>query len=180
MASSANTTRSYVVDGVPCATGLLPVGDAWGFTNPSLGRGITFALKHAVPVADAIADHLDRPADLAVAWDRATEADAAPWHEATVAFDRIRGPEVEAYRQGLPDPHDPDDLAVAGARAFGSASHYDAQVLQWFGEVSSCLALPDEVVARPGAFERVLDVALANPPYATPGPTRSELEDLLV
>ncbi len=179
MASSANATRSYVMDGVPCATGLVPIGDAWGFTNPSLGRGITFALMHAVPASDAIADHLDRPVDLAAAWDRVTTEHALPWHDATVAFDKVRGPEVEAFRQGLPDPHDPDDMAVAGARAFGSASHYDAQVLQWFGEISNCLTLADEVVARPGVLGRVLDVAIANPPYATPGPTRSQLEEML-
>lgn len=39
MASTANTTREFVVDGVPCATGVVLVGDAWGFTNPSIGRG---------------------------------------------------------------------------------------------------------------------------------------------
>ena len=133
-----------------------------------------------MPASDAIADNLDRPADLVAAWDRVTTAHAVPWHDATVAFDRVRGPEVEAFRLGLPDPHDPNDMASAGARAFGSASHYDAQVLQWFGEISNCLTLGDEVVARPGVLERVLDVATANPPYQTPGPTRAELEHLLV
>jgi hypothetical protein len=33
---------------------------------------------------------------------------------------------------------------------------------------------------RDGVFERVPDVALSTPPYSSPGPTRAELEELLV
>jgi hypothetical protein len=179
MASTANTTRSYVIDGVPCATGLVPVGDAWGFTNPSVGRGITLGLKHAVGVAPAIAEHLDKPAEMALAWDRVTEEVAMPWHRSTVEIDRIRGPEVEASRLGLPDPHDADDVGVAGARAFCSAIHYDAGLLAQFGEVMSCMTLAPDVIARPGVFERVIEVASQNPPYVTPGPDRRRLEELL-
>jgi len=180
MASTANTTRQFVVDGVPCATGVVPVGDAWGFTNPSIGRGITLGLMHAVDIAPAIAEHIDEPRRLAAEWTRRTEERAARWHASTVDFDRIRAPEVEASLRGLPDPFDPSDPSVAGSRAFASASHYDPQVLQWFFEVVGCLTLPDEVIGRDGVFERVLDVALSTPPYSSPGPTRTELEELLV
>jgi hypothetical protein len=180
MASTANTTRQFVVDGRPCATGLVPVGDAWGFTNPSIGRGITLGLKHAVAVTDSISGIVDRPAAMANSWDEVTQMQAAPWHDATVAFDRLRGPEVEAHRLGRPDPHDPEDPNVAGARAFYTASHHDARVLAWFSEVRSCYSLPMDVLTRPGVFERVIEVALANPPYSTPGPDRSQLEALLV
>lgn len=180
MASTVNARREFVVDGVPVATGVLPVGDAWGFTNPSLGRGISLGLLHAVDVADVVSEHLDDPAKMAHEWDRVTTANAARWHEATVRYDRVRGPEVEAYRQGLPDPHDPNDMAVAGFRAFDSARHYDPQVLQWFGEQATCFTLPDDLVARPGVFERVLDVALSNEPYVMPAPDRATLEALLV
>ena len=61
MASTANTTRHFVVDGVPCATGVVPLGDAWGFTNPSIGRGITLGLMHAVDIALAIAEYIRGP-----------------------------------------------------------------------------------------------------------------------
>ncbi len=180
MASTANTTREFVVDGIPCATGLVPVGDAWGFTNPSIGRGITLGLMHAVDIAPAIAEHVEDPRRLAAEWKRRTDARAAKWHASTVDFDRIRAPEVEAHLQGSPDPFDPSDPTVAGPRAFASASHYDPEVLQSFFEVVGCLSLPDEVIARPGVFERVLDVAGSTPPYTSPGPTRPELEELLV
>jgi hypothetical protein len=179
MASTANTTRHFVIDGRPCATGLVPIGDAWAFTNPSLGRGIALGILHASSVVGAVTDLLDRPLELAAAWERVTQDEAAPWHESTVEFDRIRAPEVEACRLRRPDPHDPRDPMVAQARAFDSARHYDAQVLHWYGEISSCNTLPSEVLARPGVVERVLDVAASNPPYRTPGPDRGELEDLL-
>ena len=180
MASTANTTREFVTDGRPCATGVVPVGDAWGFTNPSIGRGITLGLMHASEVAPAVAALVDDPKRLALAWETTTQGRPAQWHASTVDFDRIRGPEVEAARQGLPDPFDPTDPLVAGSRAFASAARYDPQVLQWFFEVSSCLTLPQDVIAREGVFERVLEVALSNPEYQTPGPDRAELEEILV
>jgi 2-polyprenyl-6-methoxyphenol hydroxylase-like FAD-dependent oxidoreductase len=179
MTSTTNARRSFVVDGTPVATGLVPVGDAWGFTNPSLGRGITLGIMHAVDVVDAVVRNLDDPVALAAAWARATESNAEPWHEATVGYDRIRGPEVEAYRQGLPDPHDPNDPAVAGFRAFNTARHHDPLVLSWFGEQMSCFTLTSELIAREGVFERVLEVALAHEPYHVPGPDRRQLESLL-
>ena len=180
MASTANTTRQFVVDGNPCATGVIPVGDAWSFTNPSIGRGITLGLMHAVDIAPAIAENMEDPRRLAAEWERRTDERAARWHASTVDFDRIRAPEVEAFLEGLPDPFDSSDPSVAGPRAFASASHYDPEVLQWFFEVTGCFSLPEEVMARDGVFERVLDVALSTPPYASPGPTRAELEELLV
>jgi 2-polyprenyl-6-methoxyphenol hydroxylase-like FAD-dependent oxidoreductase len=180
MASTANTTRTFVVDGQPCATGVVAVGDAWGFTNPSLGRGIALGIMHAVDVAPVVAAHLDSPGQLPAAWTSATEARAAPWHDSTVQFDRVRGPEAEAIRLGKPDPHDPQDPMIAGFRAFDSARHYDAQVLNWFGLQAACVALPLEVASGEGVFERVLDVAGRHPPYRTPGPDRAELEALLV
>ncbi|MDE3064521.1 MAG: FAD-dependent oxidoreductase [Acidobacteriota bacterium] len=179
MVSTANTTREFVVDGRPCATGLVPVGDAWGFTNPSIGRGVSLGVKHAVAFVDAALAVVDEPVELARRWDEATRAVAAPWHASTVAFDELRGPEVEALRQGLPDPFDESDPSVAMPRAFNSALHYDRQVFAWGQEIGGCQALPEEVFARPGAFERVIEVALAHPPYEVPGPNRAELETLL-
>jgi 2-polyprenyl-6-methoxyphenol hydroxylase-like FAD-dependent oxidoreductase len=180
MAATANTTRLFMAEGRPCATGMVPIGDAWGFTNPSLGRGVTLGIMHAVDIAPVITGNLEDPVGMAEAWDRETEVRAAPWHDATVQFDRVRGPEVEAYRLALPDPHDPTDPMVSGFRAFASAAHYDTEVLTWFGEQAGCITLPMEVARREGAFDRVLEVAMANPPYMTPGPDRAQLEALLV
>jgi 2-polyprenyl-6-methoxyphenol hydroxylase-like FAD-dependent oxidoreductase len=179
MAATANTTREFIVDGTPCATGVVPLGDAWGFTNPSIGRGITLGLMHVVEMAPAIAEHIDDPRRLAGEWERRTGDRPARWHASTVDFDRLRAPQVDAFLQGLDDPFDPSDPSVAGPRAFASAAHYDPQVLQWFHEVIACYSLPDDVMAGEGVFGRVLEVALSNPPYSSPGPNRAELEEIL-
>jgi 2-polyprenyl-6-methoxyphenol hydroxylase-like FAD-dependent oxidoreductase len=179
MAATANTTREFIVGGTPCATGVVPLGDAWGFTNPSIGRGITLGMMHVVEMAPAIAKHVDDPRQLADEWERRTGDRPARFHASTVNFDRLRAPQVEALMMGLDDPLDPSDPSVAGPLAFASAAHYDPQVLRWFFEVISCLSLPDEVLACEGALERVLEVALSNPPYSPPGPNRGELEEIL-
>ncbi|MDH3683278.1 MAG: tryptophan 7-halogenase, partial [Acidimicrobiia bacterium] len=48
MANLEDRIRRFVVDGVPVATGLAAVGDSWACTNPSVGRGASMALMHAV------------------------------------------------------------------------------------------------------------------------------------
>ena len=179
MAATANSTREFVVDGVPCATGVVPLGDAWGFTNPSIGRGITLGQMHVAAMVPSIAEHLDDPRRLATEWERRTGDRPARFHASTVDFDRLRAPQVEALMQGLEDPLDPSDPSVGGPIAFASAAHYDPQVLQWFFEVIGCLSLPDEVLSREGVLDRVLEVALSNPLYTSPGPNRAELEELL-
>ena len=158
----------------------MPIGDAWGFTNPSIGRGLTLGQMHVVEMTPAIAAHIDDPRQLASEWERRTGDRPARFHAATVDFDRVRAPQVEALMQGLEDPNDPTDPRVAGPAAFASAAHYDPQVLQWFQEVVACFSLPDDVIAREGVLDRVLEVALSNPPYASPGPNRAELEEILV
>jgi 2-polyprenyl-6-methoxyphenol hydroxylase-like FAD-dependent oxidoreductase len=179
MAASANTVRDFFVDGRPSATGLVPIGDAWGFTNPSLGRGICLGLKHALSLADPIAANLDRPASLAEAWFQETQSDAQIWHTATVDIEKSRAAEVDALRQGLPDPFDSSDVAAAFGRAFASASHYDLEVKAWYNDLAGCYSLPMEVISRPGVMERILEVAASHPQYQTPGPNREELESLL-
>ena len=179
MAATSNTTRELIVDGTPCATGVVPLGDAWGFTNPSIGRGITLGQMHVVEMAPAIAEHIDDPHQLAVEWERRTGGRPARFHASTVDFDRLRAPQVDAFMRGQDDPADPSDPSVAGPRAFASAAHYDAEVLRWYDEVIACFSLPDEVVARDGVLERVREVASSTPPYSSPGPDRAELEEIL-
>jgi hypothetical protein len=134
---------------------------------------------HVVDMAPAIAEHIDDPLQLAGEWERRTGDRPARWHAATVGFDRLRAPQVDAFLQGLDDPFDPSDPSVAGPRAFASAAHYDPQVLQWFFEVTGCFTLPGDVMARQGVLERVREVASSAPPYSSPGPNRAELEEVL-
>ncbi|MGH8978987.1 MAG: FAD-dependent oxidoreductase, partial [Acidimicrobiia bacterium] len=178
MVSTANTQRSYAIDGLPVATGIVPVGDAWGYTNPSIGRGVSLGVMHAVDVVSAMVDDLDDPAAAHAAWQKATALRAEGFHEATVAFDVVRGPEVEAERHGRPVPVSEDPVAQI-TKALDSARHYDADVFRAWADIATLQADPLEVLGRPGVMDRVLDVAGNAEPYQAPCPDRTELEALV-
>jgi 2-polyprenyl-6-methoxyphenol hydroxylase-like FAD-dependent oxidoreductase len=176
MSGTVDRTRRFVVDGTPVVTGVATIADAHSCTNPSIGRGITIGLKHTVVMRDAVARHLADPAELALAFDAATSAEIHPWHEATAVIDRQRMPEIRAAIDGEPLEPSPD---AAIADGFARATMLDEDVLRWYVEVLGCLALPMEVMSRPGVFERVLELA-GNLPAPTPyGPSRAELLDLV-
>ena len=98
-----------------------------------------------------VREHAEDPARLVDAWDEATERELTPWYRATLAFDRARLAEIKAIRDGaeLPAPA-PDDVAAQVRAALPAAMSRDAEVFRAGLEISSCLALPQEVFARPG------------------------------
>jgi len=177
MTSVVDRRRSIVVDGAPVITGLIPVGDAWACTNPSLGRGFTFGLLHAVLSTSLIEAHLDDLVALATAWQLATDEELGPWHEATLTLDRARSREIEGILTGQPVDLGSDPVLGMSKALFAAAAR-DPDVLRGFAEVASCLAPAEEVFARPGFLELVFEVAAAHPDPA-PGPDRAELEQLV-
>ena len=56
---------------------------------------------------------------------------------------------------------------------------HDPDVYRALMEIVTCLALPQEVLARPGMQERLERFADAPPPRPTPGPDRARLLELL-
>ena len=170
--------RRFVSDGRPVATGIAAVGDAWACTNPSLGRGISLGLAHAALLRDVAREELDDPPGFVEAWDEATERELTPWYRDTVAIDRARIAEIEALRAGLEPPGPPSfEAGVAGSLMRVMA--FDPELLRAGLEVVGCLALPQEVLARPGVVDRVVELVEANPPQPAPGPTREELLRLI-
>lgn len=171
--------RRLIVDGQPVATGVVPVGDASSCTNPSVGRGISFGLIYAELLRDAVRAHLDgSPRAFSEAFDAMTEREVTPWYRATVAGDRARLAQIDALRAGLepPRPSDPDEVLRA---SFLIAMAKDADVFRAFTEVVACLALPGEVLARPGMADRVLALAEGSEPQPPPGPSREQVLRLL-
>jgi 2-polyprenyl-6-methoxyphenol hydroxylase-like FAD-dependent oxidoreductase len=176
MAGVTDRRRTFVVDGRPVVTGLLPVGDAWACTNPSVGRGMSLGLAHVALLREAVRRHLDDPAALATGFAAATREQMEPWHEATCSADRARVAESRALAAGREPAPDPNRGIGA---ALGAASAQDATALRCFAEIQGCQALPSEVLGRPGVLEHVLAVAAERPVPPLPGPDRARLLELV-
>ena len=62
MAGIEDRHRNLMVYGTPVATGVVAAGDAWGCSNPSVGRGASIGMLHATVLRDTIATtSLDDP-----------------------------------------------------------------------------------------------------------------------
>lgn len=155
--------------------GVAPVADAWACTNPSLGRGMALGLAHTALLRHVLREHGGHPAELARALDEATERELTPWYRSTVAFDRARLAQIDAIRAGTDEPPArPPDVAARVRAALPLAMGRDPEVFRAGLEISGCLALPQEVFARPGIAERVL-AAAGDDVAPVPAPSRAEV-----
>jgi 2-polyprenyl-6-methoxyphenol hydroxylase-like FAD-dependent oxidoreductase len=170
--------RRFVVDGVPVVTGILSVGDSWACTNPSLGRGISMGLMHARGTVEVVRQHLDNPLALALAQDSMTDMRVKPWYRDTIEIDRTRIARIRALMEGRPEPQ-PTGQRAHIAKALLVAMMYDADLFRASSEMRSLLALPQEVMARPGVVNRIMEVASTHEAVIPPGPSREELLHML-
>jgi 2-polyprenyl-6-methoxyphenol hydroxylase-like FAD-dependent oxidoreductase len=178
MAGIVDRLRRLVVDGAPVITGVIPVGDAWACTNPSLGRGISIGLLHAVVASEVVAEHLGDPRGLALAHDEVTQARLTPWYRHTVGLDRARAAAIQAEIDGVPLALSDDPAAVVG-RALPLAAMQDADVFRAFLEIVGVLTLPQDVLARPGLRERILELAAGQQPPPVAAPSRTQLLEMM-
>jgi 2-polyprenyl-6-methoxyphenol hydroxylase-like FAD-dependent oxidoreductase len=165
--------RRLVVDGRPVVTGLLAVGDAAAFTNPSLGRGATIGLLHALQLRELLRsiDGAD-PFQVVLQWAEDTASAVEPWYRATVSTSCSRLADIESDRTGVPAA--PDDR-WALAKAMSAGTRRDPDVLRMQLEIAGMLSLPAEVFAREGTVQRVLAAGGGAPRYPLPGPDRDAL-----
>jgi 2-polyprenyl-6-methoxyphenol hydroxylase-like FAD-dependent oxidoreductase len=177
MAGAMDRYRRFVLDGVPVVTGLVAVGDSWACTNPTAGRGISLGLAQAVALRDALREHPDDPTAMALALDATTEEKLTPWYRQQVERDQRRSAEVQAVIDGRTLPPLDDPMAKM-QRAFMAGAGQDPELARAFFEMMSILALPHEIMARPGMFEKVASYADAELPRPG-GPTRADLAALL-
>jgi 2-polyprenyl-6-methoxyphenol hydroxylase-like FAD-dependent oxidoreductase len=175
MAKIEDRYRRFVVDGAPVATGIVAVADAWACTNPSLGRGVSLALMHAICLRDLLREVSPaEPHKLAWRWDEVTETTVTPFYRSTLAYDRHRLGELDADRQGR--RYETDDPNWAITRAFAKAAQADPDVLRGFLDIMSLFTLPEDALGVPGLFERVLELGGdGSEPTLAPGPERAEL-----
>jgi hypothetical protein len=174
MAKIEDRHRSFVVDGAPVVTGLLAVGDSWACTNPSVGRGISIGVLHAVALRDLLRDApLDDPVALARAWHDMTLATVEPYFRSTLSFDRDRLAEIEAGIAGM--SYEPDDPSWEITQALQFGAMQDPEVFRGYVGIAGMLMTPDELVAEPGMFERIVSVGADWRGAPILGPDRDEL-----
>ena len=172
MAKIEDRHRTFVVDGRPVATGVLALADSWACTNPSVGRGISIGARHARALRDLLRDPPDDPTAVAVAWHDATQATVEPWYRTTLSYDSARHAQVTASIEGRPFEPDP---AFEMTMALTAAAMKDPEVMRAFFEIVGALTLPEEVLARPGMFERIIELGSGWRDEQLPGLSRDEL-----
>ena len=177
MAGLEDRHRRLVAGGVPVATGVVAVGDAWACTNPSLGRGASIGLLHACTLRDVLRDVAPGdPEKLVRRFDEVTAAVVEPLYRTTLWFDRNRLAEIadDADDVGA-GPGQTDDPRWAASKALFAASLADQDLAREYLSVAMLLTTADEVFAQPGVAERVMRLGAHAPRYPVPGPSRREL-----
>lgn len=166
--------RRFVVDDEPVVTGLVAVGDAWACTNPSIGRGASIGLLHAVALRDVLREVTpDESERLVRTFDEVTESTITPWYRATLAFDRHRLAEIDGDVAGT--PYRTPDPAWAMTKALYAASLRDPDTLRAQSSIASMLAMPQEALAAPGVVEKVIGLGADAPRYPESAARHDEL-----
>jgi 2-polyprenyl-6-methoxyphenol hydroxylase-like FAD-dependent oxidoreductase len=174
MAKIEDRHRDLRPDGVPVATGVVAVADAWACTNPSLGRGASIGMLHARALRDTLRQTgPDEPAALSDAFATATEATVEPWYRTTLSFDRHRLAEMSAVAEGT--IYDPGDPVFEMSRALALASSRDPDAFRAFVAGAMVLELPEVALARPGLFDKVVALGAGWRDEPEFGPDRATL-----
>jgi 2-polyprenyl-6-methoxyphenol hydroxylase-like FAD-dependent oxidoreductase len=166
--------RSLVVGGQPVATGVAGLADAWGCTNPSLGRGISIGVLHGRVLRDTL--RRSDPGDagrFAADFHEATASTVEPWYRSTVRFDRHRLGEIDAEIRG--EAYEPGDPWWDDLRGLQLAASGDPDCLRASLDVINVLRTPDEVLADPVIAGRARAAFAGRPDGAAFGPGRAEL-----
>ena len=167
MAGVLDRYRRFAIDGRPVVTGFAAVGDAWACTNPSAGRGLSVGLLHAQLLRNVARKHVNDPAAFATEYDAATERQVTPFYRNQIAADRVRIAEMNALQDGTPMPQ-PNPLIAK----FIAAASQDADVFRAAIETAMCVALPQEVMARPHIAAKLAEFEGYPPPNQAIGRDR--------
>jgi 2-polyprenyl-6-methoxyphenol hydroxylase-like FAD-dependent oxidoreductase len=175
MAGVLDRYRRFADDGGPVVTGFAAVGDSWACTNPSAGRGLSVGVIHAQQLRRCVREALDDPAAFAELWDARTEEVVSPFYRNQIASDRVRLAQMRAIGEGLEPPRDESPMA-----RFGAVAAHDADLFRNLLEMTQCLALPEEVLQRPGVAAKLERLGAEVEARPMPGPDRDQLLAILV
>ena len=138
--------RDFAPRREPVVTGILAVADSWACTNPSLGRGASLGLVHAVALRDLLRKtEADDPGRLATDWAEVTSATVEPWFRSTLNYDRHRLAEIQADIDGRPYASEDEEWNLI--KGLETLSSVDGDILRANLEVGMVLRTPAEVFA---------------------------------
>ncbi|WP_446045571.1 FAD-dependent oxidoreductase [Streptomyces olivaceus] len=174
MGGTESTYRRFVVDGLPVATGIVAVGDAWATVNPQVGTGMTMGFRHAALLRDTLrVVGFDDPVELSMAFNAATEENLSPVWQGFAAWDRHRLTEIDLEMQG--DSYLTDDADWNLRVAMETARWKDPAIVRAISDVAYLQAPPEEALVKPGLMETIIALGAGAPRYPDPGPTRREV-----
>jgi 2-polyprenyl-6-methoxyphenol hydroxylase-like FAD-dependent oxidoreductase len=180
MGALKNTLRRSVSHGRLLVSGLHLVGDAACTTNPTLGRGVSFAAAYARCAADVIATDPEEVDAQAFRLDAFVTRDIEPRFRENARFDRARVASMRADLAGEPPPAPPPAAADrVGPTELLAASFQDADVFRAQMQYAQLL-VGEALLTEPWLVERVRTLVPPDaPPPMAAGPTRKELATLL-
>jgi 2-polyprenyl-6-methoxyphenol hydroxylase-like FAD-dependent oxidoreductase len=155
MGAVQNTMRRLVIDGVPVATGLAAIGDAVCTTNPTLGRGLSFALSGAVDLLETLHEHCNDWTVQALAMDARVAEHIVPFYEDQAAIDSTRLALLRHAIYGAPAPEQPS--LTAERVTYGqlrTAALYDPSAFRAFWRIMGMIRRPEEEYTDPQIVAR--------------------------
>jgi hypothetical protein len=176
MAGLHNTLRRLVVEGQPVVTGLHAIGDTVCTTNPTLGRGLSLAVRGALDLAAALDARPDDPPAQAAAMDLAVTEHVAPFYDDQAGIDAARLVALPHTVLGGPPPSSPepggDRVTYSQLRA---AAPHDPLAFRAFWTIMGMLRPPDEVYRDLALVARVREVLATHGTQPVGQPSRQEL-----
>lgn len=178
MAGLSNRRQRLVEDGRVAAPGLVQVGDAALYTNPTLGQGVSLGFWMAHVLADLVERAPKDPAEVAVEYDRWIDDELGSRFRRQVQADQGMRRQLEAGVEGASFLA-PDDAAGQYLAALGRLAGRDPEIGNLLGLVANLL-LPRSAYEAPevrAAVAAILEERAPTPPEIAI--TRSAFEALV-
>ncbi len=180
MGSLQNSLRNYAPNGQPVALGIIPVGDAYGHTDPTFALGLSMSLVHVAALERALAAHPSEPAAMAIDYFAATLPEAAERYAMVTAAnnDRARLWQGEKFDLASRSSSYPLFVILTAAAVATRDPEVFRKVLRRAGLLDRTAEFDDDIELQE-LVERIFAEMAAEGPRPQIGPTRDALLALI-
>ncbi len=181
MAGLENRLRGLTDGAGPVVAGLVLLADSAMQTNPTFGRGMSLAFRHAQAFAAALDESVgDDPAGWSARFEAWGTRELLPWFELQLATDNARMRQMESVERGERAGAPTDGVSRLLA-AMAILREDDAEVRTASDRVYNLLMTPAELMADRALARRILAFVRAHPEASVPhdGPDRAQFERLV-